>query len=85
MPFLLVEIFNFQGSTHLIGVGSLSYSLYCLHTKAFSGYTNTWKGFIIQKTKNKVVHLGEEIVMNFLLQKADEESLKLQVDVSKGE
>ena len=24
MPFLLVEILNFQGSTHLIGVGSLS-------------------------------------------------------------
>ena len=25
MPFLLAEILNFQGSTHLIGVGSLSY------------------------------------------------------------
>jgi hypothetical protein len=24
MPFLLAEILNFQGSTHLIGVGSLS-------------------------------------------------------------
>lgn len=24
MPFLLAEIWNFQGSTHLIGVGSLS-------------------------------------------------------------
>lgn len=24
MPFLLVEILNFQGSTHLIGVGNLS-------------------------------------------------------------
>ncbi len=24
MPFLLVEILNYQGSTHLIGVGSLS-------------------------------------------------------------
>ncbi len=27
MPFLLVEILNFQGSTHFIGVGSLSYLL----------------------------------------------------------
>ena len=27
MPFLLAEILNFQGSTHLIGVGSLSYVL----------------------------------------------------------
>ena len=27
MPFLLAEILNFQGSTHLIGVGSLSYLL----------------------------------------------------------
>ena len=25
MPFLLAEILNFQGSSHLIGVGSLSY------------------------------------------------------------
>ena len=25
MPFLLAEILNFQGSTHLNGVGSLSY------------------------------------------------------------
>ena len=25
MPFLLAEILNFQGSTHLSGVGSLSY------------------------------------------------------------
>jgi len=25
MPFLLVEILNFQGSTHRIGVGSFSY------------------------------------------------------------
>jgi hypothetical protein len=25
MPFLLAEILNFQGSAHLIGVGSLSY------------------------------------------------------------
>ena len=25
MPFLLAEILNFQGSTHLIGVGSFSY------------------------------------------------------------
>ena len=24
MPFLLVEILNYQGSTHIIGVGSLS-------------------------------------------------------------
>jgi len=24
MPFLLAEILNFQGTTHLIGVGSLS-------------------------------------------------------------
>ena len=30
MPFLLAEILNFQGSTHLIGVGSLSY----YHVKA---------------------------------------------------
>ena len=28
MPFLLAEILNFQGSTHLIGVGSLSYSVF---------------------------------------------------------
>ena len=28
MPFLLAEILNFQGSTHLIGVGSLSYLKY---------------------------------------------------------
>jgi len=28
MPFLLAEILNFQGSTHLIGVGSLSYHYY---------------------------------------------------------
>ena len=28
MPFLLAEILNFQGSTHLIGVGSLSKILY---------------------------------------------------------
>ena len=28
MPFLLAEILNFQGSTHLIGVGSLSYGLF---------------------------------------------------------
>ena len=27
MPFLLAEILNFQGSTHLIGVGSLSNKL----------------------------------------------------------
>ena len=27
MPFLLAEILNFQGSTHLIGVGSLSYKI----------------------------------------------------------
>ena len=26
MPFLLAEILDFQGSAHLIGVGSLSYS-----------------------------------------------------------
>ena len=25
LPFLLAEILNFQGSTHRIGVGSLSY------------------------------------------------------------
>jgi len=25
MPFLLAEILNFQGSTHLIGVGSFIY------------------------------------------------------------
>ena len=25
MPFLLAEILDFQGSAHLIGVGSLSY------------------------------------------------------------
>ncbi len=25
MPFLLAEILNYQGSAHLIGVGSLSY------------------------------------------------------------
>lgn len=28
MPFLLTEILNFQGSTHLIGVGSFSYKLF---------------------------------------------------------
>jgi len=28
MPFLLAEILNFQGSTHLIGVGSFSYLIY---------------------------------------------------------
>ena len=28
MPFLLVEILNYQGSAHLIGVGSLSYETY---------------------------------------------------------
>lgn len=28
MPFLLAEILNFQGSAHLIGVGSLSELLY---------------------------------------------------------
>ena len=27
MPFLLAEILDFQGSAHLIGVGSLSYLL----------------------------------------------------------
>ncbi|MDD6588239.1 MAG: hypothetical protein PUF29_06490, partial [Anaerobutyricum hallii] len=27
MPFLLAEILDFQGSAHLIGVGSLSYNL----------------------------------------------------------
>ena len=27
MPFLLAEILNFQGSTHLIGVGSFSKQL----------------------------------------------------------
>lgn len=27
MPFLLAEILNFQGTVHLIGVGSLSYLL----------------------------------------------------------
>ena len=61
------------------------YSLYCVNIEVLSWYTNTQQGFIIQKTKNKVVHLGEEIVMDFLLQKADEESLKLQLDVSQGE
>ena len=28
MPFLLAEILDFQGSAHLIGVGSLSYILF---------------------------------------------------------
>ena len=28
MPFLLAEILNFQGSTHLIGVGSFSYLIH---------------------------------------------------------
>ena len=27
MPFLLAEILDFQGSAHLIGVGSLSYNV----------------------------------------------------------
>ena len=27
MPFLLAKILNFQGTVHLIGVGSLSYKL----------------------------------------------------------
>ena len=36
MPFLLAEILNFQGSTHLIGVGSLSK----LFTKSFGPNPN---------------------------------------------
>ena len=28
MPFLLAEILNFQGTAHLIGVGSLSYLIF---------------------------------------------------------
>jgi hypothetical protein len=35
MPFLLAEILNFQGSTHLIGVGSLSQNLSLLYAFAF--------------------------------------------------
>ena len=37
MPFLLVEILNFQGSTHLIGVGSFSYlNIRYLHNRIIS-------------------------------------------------
>ena len=38
MPFLLAEILNFQGSTHLIGVGSLSK---CMHMTLFA--VNKWE------------------------------------------
>lgn len=34
MPFLLAEILNFQGSSHLIGVGSLSFLLYHAHSSS---------------------------------------------------
>ena len=40
MPFLLAEILNFQGSTHLIGVGSLSLLFIFLYTKDFVVYEN---------------------------------------------
>ena len=33
LPFLLAEILNFQGSTHRIGVGSLSYKHKDLYNK----------------------------------------------------
>ena len=33
MPFLLAEILNFQGSTHRIGVGSFSYSVWMAEKK----------------------------------------------------
>ena len=47
MPFLLAEILNFQGSTHLIGVGSLSKLLSFPKTsKAMLRY---WCGQIIRK------------------------------------
>lgn len=34
MPLLLAEILNYQGSAHLIGVGSLSYLYMCWNAKA---------------------------------------------------
>ena len=39
MPFLLAEVLNFQGTTHLIGVGSLS----TLLNLAKSSFSHKWQ------------------------------------------
>ena len=41
MPFLLVEILNFQGSTHRIGVGSYSKYIYKYITSLIVIYLHT--------------------------------------------
>ena len=41
MPFLLVEILNFQSTAHLIGVGSLSYLQTIVSVRR---WTDIWSG-----------------------------------------
>ena len=55
-PFLLVEILNYQGSTHLIGVGSLSKITYEKCKKMVSHMEDSFKSdiFGVEKENGKV-------------------------------
>jgi len=64
MPFLLAEVLNFQGTTHLIGVGSLSKIKITSKTRQCSRYRRVFDRGLTVKQEIIIIdrHIGIWIV-----------------------